>query len=518
MTRVTLALFAVCALAAPAHAVTRYALVIGNDSGDADEPRLRYAEQDADRFAATLVGLGGFAAGDVVVLRGGDAEAARAALIALNDRIRTAGAADTMLVVYYSGHADAEALHLGATNLPLTQLEQLVRGSPAAFRLLVVDACRSGALTRVKGGHIAPAFPIALGDTLAADGVVFWTASAASEEAQESDDIKGSFFSHFLVSGLAGPADADGDGAVTTSEAYEYARAATLRASSRTLAGPQHPTFRDELAGRDAIVLTRPGTIGAERAQLLVPEGRDVLVLVGSADGPVLAEVGVHDTVRRLNVRAGRYFIRERTEAHLLEGQVAVGSGEDHVIEDRELSPVEYVRVAAKGLGLVAPERHDAVEAGFLVRTPLVAGGDLCTGAIAGYAFDLAWVTVTPRLSACRERARNAFVAADTDEVTADARVAHAWRISRITLAAQVQGGAAMLHQQFATAGVAPPRTTAAGFFGTGGSIAVRLGHGASASLATEVDAFVLRRADAMTTRWDTTLGIGAVVALGMQL
>ena len=141
---------------------------------------LRYAEHDAEHFAATLVDLGGFAPGDVVVLRGGDADAARAALIALNDRIRTAGAADSMLVVYYSGHADAEALHLGATSFALTQLEQLVRGSPAAFRLLVVDACRSGALTRVKGGRPANPFPIALGDTLAADGVVFWTASAAS--------------------------------------------------------------------------------------------------------------------------------------------------------------------------------------------------------------------------------------------------------------------------------------------------------------------------------------------------
>ena len=179
--------------------VARFALVIGNDTGDHDEPQLRYAEHDADRFAATLVDLGGFDAGNVVVLRGGDAEGARAALIALNERIRLAAAPDSMLVVYYSGHADAEALHLGATSFALTQLEQLVRGSPATFRMLVVDACRSGALTRVKGGTVAAPFPIALGDTLAADGVVFWTASAASEQAQESDAIKGSFFSHFLV-------------------------------------------------------------------------------------------------------------------------------------------------------------------------------------------------------------------------------------------------------------------------------------------------------------------------------
>jgi hypothetical protein len=511
------ALLVLCALAAPAGAVTRYALVIGNDTGDRDEQRLRYAEHDVDRFAATLVELGGFAPGDVVVLRGGDADAARAAMIALNDRIRTAGAPESMLIVYYSGHADAEALHLGATNLALAQLEQLVRGSPAAFRLLVVDACRSGALTRVKGGRAAAPFPIALGDTLAADGVVFWTASAASEEAQESDAIKGSFFSHFLVSGLAGPADVDGDGAVTTAEAYEYARAATLRASSRTLAGTQHPTFRDELAGRDAIVLTRPGTVDPKRAQLRVPDGRDVLVLAGSADGPVVAEVGVHDTTRRLNVRAGKYFVRERGETHLLEGTFAVGAGDDHLIDDKDLARVEYVRVAAKGASLVAEApRHDAIEAGFLMRTALVAGGDPCTGAIAGYAFDLGWISLAPRISACREHAHNAFLDSATDDVTADARVAHAWNVAGVTLTAQVQSGVAVLHQSFATTGIAPARTIGAAFFGGGGSVALALGHGAAASLAAEVDSFVMRRDDGMATHWDSTLGVGAVLGIGV--
>jgi hypothetical protein len=508
--------------AAPAAAVTRYALVIGDDTGDRDEQPLRYAEHDADRFAATLVDLGGFQPGDVVVLRGTDADAARAALIALNDRIRTAqtatGNGDTMLVVYYSGHADAEALHLGASNFPLNQLEQLVRGSPAAFRLLVVDACRSGALTRVKGGHPAAAFPIALGDTLAADGVVFWTASAASEEAQESDAVKGSLFSHFLVSGLAGPADSDGDGTVTTAEAYEYARAATLRASSRTLAGTQHPTFRDELAGRDAIVLTRPGTVGPRRAQLRVPDNRDVLVLAGSADGAVIAEVGLHDATRKLNVRAGSYFIRERGDRSLLEGTVAVAAGDDHLIDDRELASVDYVRVAAKGEGFAQPPRHDAVEASFLVRTPLVDGGDVCTGAIAGYAFDLGWVTLTPRVSGCVEHARNAFVATATDDLTADARVAHAWHVGPLALTVQAEVGAAVLRQSFTTTGMAPPRTIGAGLFGAGASVAVPLGHGASASLATELDTFVMRRDDAMSSSITPTLGISAMAGIGWSL
>jgi hypothetical protein len=510
-------LLIVCALAAPAAAGTRFALVVGNDSGDRDEQQLRYAEHDADRFAATLAELGGFAPGDIVLLRGADADAARAALISLNARIRTSGAADAMLVVYYSGHADAEALHLGATALPLAQLEQLVRGSPAAFRLLVVDACRSGALTRVKGGRPAPAFPIALGDTLAADGVVFWTASAASEQAQESDAIEGSFFSHFLISGLAGPADADGDGTVTTAEAYEYARAATLRASSRTLAGLQHPTFRDELAGRDAVALTHPGIVGPRRAQLRVPDGRDVLVFAGSADGPVVAEVGAHDRVRKLNVRAGRYFIRERTETHLLEGTVALAAGDDHLIDAKELAVVPYVHVANKGT-LARRPRRDSIEAGFVVRTPLVAGGAPCVGAIAGYVFDLSWISVTPRVSACRERAQNDFVSSATDDIAADARVAHAWRVGPVELTAQVQAGAALLRQTFATTGIAPARAVGAAFFGGGARAAIELGHRASASVAAELDTFVLRRDDAMSVRWESTLGACAVLGLALRL
>lgn len=496
-------------------AVARFALVIGNDTGDRDEPQLHYAETDADRFAQALVDLGGFDPGNVVELRGGDAEGARAALIALNERIRLAGAADSMLVVYYSGHADSEALHLGTSEFALPQLEQLVRGSPATFRLLVVDACRSGALTRVKGGHVAPAFPISLGDALAADGVVFWTASAASEQAQESDAVGGSFFSHFLVSGLAGPADADGDGSVTTAEAYEYARSATLRASSRTLTGTQHPTFRDELAGRDVIVLTRPGTVGPRRAQLRVPDGRDVLVLAGSADGATVAEVGAHDAVRHLNLRAGKYFIRERLETHMLEGTIELAAADDRAVEDHELHRVEYIQVAGKG-GMHI--RRETALAGLFMRTALVDGGEPCAGVIAGVAMDLGWITVTPRVSACREHTSNEFVQAATDDVAGDAAVSHAWRFGSLAFTAQVEAGGALLHQTFTTAGIAPARLSAAVYFGGGGNVALALAHGVTASIGTELDTFVLRRAEQMSSRWEPTLGLSAMVALGLAL
>ncbi len=160
-----------------------------------------------------------------------------------------------MLLVYYSGHADAGALHLGGSRLELAELEQLVRGSAAAFRLLVLDSCRSGALTRVKGGTPIPPFDIQLNERVTGEGAVFLTSSSASEDSQESDELKGSFFTHALLSGLLGAADENGDGKVTLDEAYRHAYEATLRASSRTLAGTQHPTFQYDLRGTGDLVL-----------------------------------------------------------------------------------------------------------------------------------------------------------------------------------------------------------------------------------------------------------------------
>jgi hypothetical protein len=266
------------------------------------------------------------------------------------------------------------------------------------------------------------------------------------------------------------------------------------------------------MRGRDEIVLTSPGAAGPRRAVLRVPGGRDVLVLAGSANGTVVAEIGAHDRTRRLNVRPGRYFIRERGQRNLLEGTLTVAAGDDHEVADNELEAVDYARLAKKG----AEPRHDGIEAGFTMRTPLVDGGGLCTGAIAGYVIDLGWVRVTPRVAACRERAANAFVSAATDEFSGDVRVAHAWELGPVTLAAQAQLGGAMLHQSFDTAGTAPPRMTGALAFGGGGQAAIEVMRGVSARVAAEADSYVMRRDDAMATRWETTLALRAVFALGV--
>lgn len=229
----------------------RIALIMGNDLGDADDERLRFAETDPVKVAEVLRDLGGFRAEDTIVLLGGDARAARRALIGANDRIRSLVSAGTevLFLVYYSGHADARGLHMGRSTLEVSEVEQLVRGSPATIRLLILDSCRSGAVTRVKGGRRGPPLEIRLDERLAGEGVVFLTASAASENAQESDEIRGSFFTHHLVSGLLGAADADGNGQISVEEAYRYAYEQQEGSGSQTEVGLATPFVGVVLAG-----------------------------------------------------------------------------------------------------------------------------------------------------------------------------------------------------------------------------------------------------------------------------
>jgi DNA polymerase III delta subunit len=70
----------------------------------------KYAENDAEKLRDALVSLGNFANDRVVILRDPDAAEVRATL---RDVARTAKSSgeDTLVVFYYSGHADDTQLH-----------------------------------------------------------------------------------------------------------------------------------------------------------------------------------------------------------------------------------------------------------------------------------------------------------------------------------------------------------------------------------------------------------------------
>ena len=164
---------------------------------------LRYAGRDADRMEAVLRDLGGF--DRIERLRDPRPQALRAAL----DGVEQAAARDPglQMVFYYSGHADERGLLIGAERFSFDELRARLEGSRAAVRVALIDACYAGTMVQTKGGAPAPGYALDLVAPTRVRGAAIIAAGTATELAQESGEIEGSYFTHHLLSALRGAGD-----------------------------------------------------------------------------------------------------------------------------------------------------------------------------------------------------------------------------------------------------------------------------------------------------------------------
>ena len=292
-----------------------YALLVGSNQPGPGQQPLQHAVTDAARMQAVLTELGGYADGHVVMLADPSAAALDGALDALEERLRAHADRDedTVVVFYYSGHARASGLNLGAEEVPLAGLRERLEGLPATVRLVVLDACQSGALARAKGAAPAAEFSHSSVLSLQAEGTAVIASSSAGELSQESASLQGGFFTHHLVAGLRGAADGDGDGRVDLDEAYRYAYRGTLQSTAATAVGGQHPVMQSDLERTGDMILTRPAQA---RARLALPADLSAeLLLTHAESGAVLAEVHkAAGAPMQIALPAGRYATILRAE------------------------------------------------------------------------------------------------------------------------------------------------------------------------------------------------------------
>ena len=241
---------------AQADSPRRFLLAIGENLGDVDDEPLRFAAADARRFSEVMREVGAVRAEDGVALYTANAGEVRAAFARLLVRLRKEARPSDQLVVYFSSHADEGELHLRGTRLPLAALTALMREAPVGVGLLILDSCRSGAVTRLKGLKPAAGAATAEVQVSQVQGTVVLTASGADEYAQESDSLEGSYFTHHLVAGLRGAADSSHDGRVTLEEAYAYAYSRTIESTFATRGGLQRPSYHVDLRGQGELILS----------------------------------------------------------------------------------------------------------------------------------------------------------------------------------------------------------------------------------------------------------------------
>lgn len=235
----------------------QYALMIGiDDYADPQIPDLSLCERDARALydLLTTQGVAAVAPENATLLVGKDATTTnvRRALLALRDV-----PVDATVFVYFSGHGakagneafwvtqDAELDALPATGFPDRDVRAFIKEIPAQRVVVMIDACYAAAT--VKGGQKSILDFDDVLNRFTGKGVAYLMAAGSGEEAIEAADLEHSVFTHYLLEGLRGRADADGnaDGVVALPELTNYIDHHVAQ-EARRRGGVQKPTtFQD---------------------------------------------------------------------------------------------------------------------------------------------------------------------------------------------------------------------------------------------------------------------------------
>ncbi len=299
--------------------IKRYAVVIGANDGGKGRVRLRYAVSDARAMSKVLEELGGVMSEDNLLLLDPDVKTFYTEMGKLQARMDKARPEHGRVEVlfYYSGHSDDESILLGNEKISYKNFRQTLSGLPADVHIAILDSCLSGSFTRLKGGKMRR--PFLVDEAYDMKGYAFMSSSSATEASQESDLIKGSFFTHYLISGIRGAADMTQDGRVTLNEAYQFTFNETLAETAKTKAGPQHPYYDIEMSGTGDVVMTD------------VRKGSAILSLEPELSGRIF----IHDRNNSLVVELTKPLGR-RIELGLETGEYRViNLQEDQVFETR---------------------------------------------------------------------------------------------------------------------------------------------------------------------------------------
>ncbi len=344
-----------CADSADAALTRRFTLLIASTDGGRERARLRYPSKDTDALRRVLTELGGVSEGDVELLIDPDGATVEKRLLAIKAKA-AATPGRKQLFFYYSGHSDERGLLLFGSHLEYSRLRALITDIPVDVHIGILDSCAAGVFAQRKGG--ASVDPFLLETSPSLSGHAFLTSTSEREAAQESGRLRGSFFTHALVTGLRGAADSDGDQRVTLQEAYRFAFDETLSRTEATLGGPQHATYDIQLVGRGDLVLT---DLRSGSARLTIPEGVAGRLIVRDARGALAAEVSKPQVGAQLalSLSPGSYRVTLFEPARVRRGLVTLPpQGVLLALSDLREVPLEVA--VARGPSLDAFEQSEA--------------------------------------------------------------------------------------------------------------------------------------------------------------
>src|SRR5579863_2076329 len=232
-----------------------YALVIGvaHYPNLPAAAQLQFAVRDADEMYTTLISPEGGQFPPEHVHKLVDEQVTLANLRReLEQWLPSVTQPNDRVMIYFAGHgfisggkaylapSDIDLKNIAQTAYPMSTLGEVVGTAiKGKWKVLITDACHSGAITPEDD-------PVALNRNLLDlhSSLLSLTASRDREQSFESADWGGGhgIFTYYVVRGLEGEADENGDGIVTADELYDYVYRNVRQDTSAAGQGQQNPT------------------------------------------------------------------------------------------------------------------------------------------------------------------------------------------------------------------------------------------------------------------------------------
>lgn len=338
-----------------AKTIKRFIFAIGANDGGADRVKLQYAQSDAISVVKVMQKMGGILAEDSILLNQPDQEMIKDKMFELGKRVELAKKKHSRVEVifYYSGHSDKESLYLKGKKFHYSKYRDLMNKIDSQVKITILDSCSSGTFTRFKG--LKPRPPFLLDNKNNMEGFAIITSCSSEEASQESDYLKGSFFTHNLIAGLRGAADVIPDGKVTLNEAYQYAFNQTLVKTDKTIGGTQHPHYNIQMSGTGDVVMTdirkSSGIINFDQnifGKLMVWDEKDLLVIeIKKIKGKIL----------KLGLDKGRYRIVNIFNGKIYESNVAIRKNKTFFIVHQDFKKSKLEKTRSRGTEIAVFER-----------------------------------------------------------------------------------------------------------------------------------------------------------------
>ncbi|SMF73101.1 caspase family protein [Pseudobacteriovorax antillogorgiicola] len=327
----------------------RFSLFVGANDGGADRVKLRYANRDAWQVAQVFQELGGVSQENLEVLEDASLDSLLNTIERFSQRLKQHP--NARFFFYYSGHSNQKGLLLRDRLLPYEKLKKLIGDLSSRVKVIVLDSCASGSLIATKGGQRRPSYLKDLSSEIKGSAII--TSSSADEYSQESAAIKGSFFTHYLVSGLRGAADLNSDRQISIDEVYRYAYQNTIQKTMGSGVGVQHPSYNFNLSGKGDLILSDLRRLSS---QLVFGEKQGRFYIRSQKVG-LVAEIDTGKSKsRRISLEPGRYVLTHEQGNFYYVAKIDLAQGAVKRVDQLEFTRHEKSEAVSRGDDMLYPE------------------------------------------------------------------------------------------------------------------------------------------------------------------